>query len=99
MLLKTLVKMQTVSAEQYAEWVFEYPSFWRIISGHYNTWKNRLGLMGWANPFWNKYMLLKEEHTLNRPESYEDHMNQKAQEEQEEWARSQQQPQEGETIV
>ena len=94
MILKSLIKMQTFSAEQYAEWVFEYPSFWRIISKHYATWRNRLGLMGWTDGFWNKYKALKQERMLNRPENYEDYMNRKSQEEQEEWTRSQEQPQE-----
>jgi hypothetical protein len=93
MLLKSLARMQSFSAEQYAEWVFEYPGFWRIISSHYSTWRNRLGLMGWTNEFWNRYKLLKEERVLSRPEGYEDYMNRKAQEEQQEWARSQEQPQ------
>jgi hypothetical protein len=85
MLLKSLVKMQTFSAEQYAEWVFGYPGFWRIISDHFNTWKNRLGIIGWANAFWNRYAQLKEERTVSRPESYEDFMNRKAEEENQRW--------------
>jgi hypothetical protein len=58
MKLQTLFKAMT-SPEQYA--VFAYPyakmGFWQKVP--FDTWKKRLGMMGWTERFWNEYKRLR----------------------------------------
>ena len=57
--LQTLVKMETWGPEEYAAFVFDYRSsgFWQKIK--FDTWKKRLGMMGWNEQFWNEYRRLR----------------------------------------
>lgn len=59
MRLQTLVKMETWKPEEYAAFVFGYRTsgFWQKID--FATWKKRLGLMGWTQPFWDEYKRLR----------------------------------------
>lgn len=73
----------TMSAEQYAEWVFDYrkSGFWQKCN--FAVWNERLYKLGLSHRFWEKYRLLKGEHKAD--ETYYDHLDK----EQEEWAKEQ----------
>ena len=61
MKFQTLLKVMT-SPEQYAVFAFTYPawSFWeRVKHAGFDTWKKRLGMMGWTERFWNEYKRLR----------------------------------------
>ena len=62
MQLKTLVKMETWTAKEYAAWVFEYRSsgFWQKLQPFFQTWKKHLGMMNWSKDFWDEYKRLRD---------------------------------------
>ena len=61
--LKTLVMMATATPEQYAKFCYDYrrSGFWqkKIGEARFPTWKRRLALMKWTQPFWNEYKKLR----------------------------------------
>lgn len=73
---------KNMTSKQYAEWVYLYPAseFFRKID--YYKWSKRLKDYGIANDFWNKYRELK----ASRGQSYEEHINEEA----EQWIKQQQ---------
>lgn len=57
--LATLIKMETCTPEEYAALVFDYrrSGFWQKTD--FTTWKNRMKIMKWTQPFWNEYKRLR----------------------------------------
>jgi hypothetical protein len=84
--LRTLVEMVKWGPREYAEFVAPYASdgFWQKVP--LETWKKRLFIMGWTQPFWDHYHELRGQ---DEGESFSEYVDRKGQEEAEEYARSQ----------
>ena len=85
--MKTLFGLSKWTPEEYAEFVIKYPSgafFAKVQKVPFNTWKDRLRLMGWSTPFWNRYNSLKA--GIERPDEEEmRRINQQADEYERDW--------------
>jgi transcription elongation factor Elf1 len=57
--LRTLVEMVKWGPREYAEFVAPYASdgFWQKVP--WDVWKDRLKIMGWTQPFWDRYHELR----------------------------------------